>query len=301
MSGGARCAAVLLMALAFGLACGGASGSSPASAPPASAAPTPTPGHQLRASLVATQLAVGTFRFPIGVSDRNTPIADAAVHVRVFSTAGGAQALKGEADAPYHGDGLGGHGLYVAWFHFDVPGLWQAQIDMRLPDGTRGTVVQQFGVRMATEVPMVGQPAPRSHNPTAAEVPDVSYIDSGRPPDDMHAVSIADAVAQHRPTLVVFATPAFCTSATCGPQVQAVQALEPAYRDRLTFIHVEVYTDIQPDPNRRKLSPTMTEWHLQTEPWVFLVNRGGDIAAVFEGAAATDELKPAVDQLLAGG
>jgi hypothetical protein len=148
---------------------------------------------------------------------------------------------------------------------------------------------------------MVGQSAPRSENPTAAQVPDVSYIDSGQPPDDMHAISIADAIARHRPTLVVFATPAFCTSATCGPQIQAIQALEPAYRDRLTFVHVEVYTDIRPDPSKRQLSPVMTEWHLQTEPWVFLVNRSGDIGAVFEGAAATDELKQAVDQMLAAG
>jgi hypothetical protein len=293
---------VLLVLVVLGSACGmpdNSTGTGPTSAP--AAASTPTPGHQLKVALVATQLAVGTFRFPIGVSDHNTPVTDAAVHVRVFSVVNSVQTPKGEANAPYHDQGLSGHGLYVAWFHFDVPGLWQAQVDVRLPDGTSATVPQQFGVRVATEVPMVGQPAPRSENKTAADVPDVSYIDSGQPPDDMHAISIADAIVQHRPTLVVFATPAFCTSATCGPQIQAIQALEPAYRDRLTFVHVEVYTDIKPDPNRRQLSPTMTEWHLQTEPWVFLVNRSGNIAAVFEGAAASDELKQAVDQMLAAG
>lgn len=281
-------------------ACGGstAAGGPPAAAP---AAPTATPGHQLRATIVATQLAVGTDRFPIGVSDGSTPITDAAVHVRVFTSTGGAVTLKGEADAPYLGDGLEGHGLYVTQFHFDAPGLWQAEIAVRLPDGTQATVEQQFGVRMATQVPMVGQPAPRSHNLTVADVPDVSYIDSGQPPDDMHAISIADAIAQHRSTLVVFATPAFCTSATCGPQVNAVQALEPAYSSRLTFIHVEVYTDIKPDPAARTLSPTMTEWNLETEPWVFLINPSGNIAAVFEGPTGTNELKQAVDRLLAGG
>ena len=293
---------VLLALVVLGSACGmpaNSTASTTTAAP--TAAPTATPGHQLRVALVATQLAVGTYRFPIGVSDHNTPVTGAAVHVRVFSVVNGVQTPKGEADAPYHDQGLSGHGLYVAWFHFDVAGLWQAQMEVRLPDGTSATVPQQFGVRVATEVPMVGQPAPRSENQTAADVPDVSYIDSGQPPDDMHAISIADAIAQHRPTLVVFATPAYCTSATCGPQIQAIQAVEPTYRDRLSFIHVEVYTDIKPDPNRRQLAPTMTEWHLQTEPWVFLVSRSGNIAAVFEGAAATDEVKQAVDQMLAAG
>ncbi len=286
------------LVLWLGLACGGPSSGATAGSS-SRATPRPTAGHQLKASLVATQLAVGTDRFPIGVSDRNTPVTDAAVHVRVFSTTGGSPTLKGQAEAPYRGDGLEGHGLYVAWFQFDSPGLWQAQIEMRLADGTQGTVVQQFGVRNATEVPMVGQRAPLSHNMTAADVPDVSYIDSGQPPDDMHSLSIADAIAQHRPTLVVFATPAFCQSATCGPQVHAVQQLEPEYRDRLTFIHVEVFRRFKPDPAQRQLSPTMTEWHLQTEPWVFLVDGGGRVAAVFEGPTATDELKAAADRLLA--
>jgi hypothetical protein len=131
-------------------------------------------------------------------------------------------------------------------------------------------------------------------------VPDVSYIDSGVPADDMHVVSIAEAIDQHLRTLVVFATPAFCSSATCGPQVHAVQQLEPAYRDRLTFVHVEIYRDFKPDPARRQFTQTVVEWQLQTEPWVFLIDGNGVIRSAFEGAAATDELKQAADQLLAG-
>jgi hypothetical protein len=133
-----------------------------------------------------------------------------------------------------------------------------------------------------------------------ADVADASYIDSGNPPDDMHTISIADAIAQHRPALVVFATPAFCESATCGPQVHAVQQLEPAYRDRLTFIHVEIYRDFKPDPSKRQLTRTVVEWNLQTEPWVFLIDSRGAIAAEFEAATAADELKVAVEHLLSG-
>jgi hypothetical protein len=66
----------------------------------------------------------------------------------------------------------------------------------------------------------------------------------------------------------------------------------------MAFIHVEVYQNFKPDPSQRQLSPIMTEWHLQTEPWVFLIDRRGNVGNVFEGAAATDELQQAVDQLL---
>src|SRR5205814_5723020 len=136
-----------------------------------------------------------------------------------------------------------------------------------------------------------------SHNPTITEA-DATTIDSGRPPDDMHQISIADAITQHRLTLVVFASPAFCTSRTCGPEVKAVQSLEPAYRDKLTFIHIEIYRDFVPDPSKRKLAQTVLDWRLQTEPWIFLVDAKGIIQTRFEGATATDELKSALDQLL---
>jgi hypothetical protein len=291
------CAVALMLSLA---ACGEAPAEQPAS-PSKSAAPsTTTPAAQgVQALIVASVIAVGPRRFPIGILVAGTPVADATVHVRAYAASAGAVTLKAESDAPFRGDGLEGRGLYVAHLDLDTPGRWLAQITVQRAGSRPATVNQPFQVVERTLVPMVGQPAPRSNSPTVADVPDASYIDSGVPPDDMHAVSIATAIAQHRPTLVVFATPAFCSSVTCGPQVHAVQALEPAYRDRLTFVHVEVYQNFKPDPSRRQLSPTMLEWHLETEPWVFLIDSAGILRAEFESAAATDELREALDRLLA--
>jgi hypothetical protein len=263
------------------------------------ASPAQSVGSALQAQVVASQLTVGLDRVPIGIVDHNTPVNDATVHVRAYSAAGGSAQLKSEADAPFRGEGLGGLGLYVAQLRLDTPGRWLAAITVQRPGASPVSLPAPFQVLASSTVPAVGQLAPLSHNQTVRDVPDVSYIDSGNPPDDMHAISIADAIAQHRPTLVVFATPAFCTSATCGPQVHAVQTLEPTYRDRLTFIHVEIYRDFKPDPSKRQLTQTVVEWHLETEPWVFLIDSHGIINAAFEATTATDELKQAMDQLLA--
>jgi hypothetical protein len=266
---------------------------------PTAASPAPSAGSALQAQVVASQLTVGLDRVPIGIVDHNTPVNDATVHVRAYSAAGGSTQLKSEADAPFRGEGLEGVGLYVAHLRLDTPGHWLAAITVQRPGGSPVSLPAPFQVLATPTVPAVGQPAPSSRNQTTRDVPDISYIDSGNPPDDMHAVSIAEAIAQHRPTLVVFATPAFCSSATCGPQVHAVQTLEPAYRDRLTFIHVEIYRDFKPDPSKRQLTQTVVEWHLETEPWVFLIDSHGIINAAFEATTGTDELKQAVDQLLA--
>jgi len=269
-------------------------------ATPSAPMATPSTGPALSAQVVASELTVGVRRVPIGIVDHNTPVTDATVHVRVFASVGGSAQLKDEADAPFRGEGLQGAGLYIAQLKLDTVGQWVAQVIVQRPGGTAVGLVAPFKVLSVMTVPAIGQAAPRSRNQTLADVPDASYIDSGSPPDDMHAISIADAIAQHRPALVVFATPAFCQSSTCGPQVHAVQQLEPAYRDRVTFIHVEIYRDFKPDPSKRQLTATVVEWNLQTEPWVFLIDAKGAIAAEFEAVAAADELKLAVEHLLSG-
>ena len=253
----------------------------------------------LQAVIVGSELLVGDQRFPMGILDQNTPVNDATVHVRAFFVAGSNAQLKSESDAPFRGAQLEGKGLYVAHLSFDHAGQWIAEITAQRPDGEHGVMRLPFTVTVNAVVPAPGQPAPLSHNPTARDVSDVSTIDSGQPPDDMHQLSVAEAIAQHRPTLVGFATPAFCTSQTCGPLIHALQSLEPAYRSRLTFIHIEIWRDFKPDPSKRQLTPQLLEWRLQTDPWVFLIDSKGVIRTRFEGVADADELRAAIDQLLA--
>jgi hypothetical protein len=266
-----------------------------------SAAPgaSPTSSSSLQAQVVASEVLVGSQqRLPIGITDHNTPVNDATVHVRGFVLQGTTGIFKGESDAPFKGDGLEGRGVYVAHLSFDKPGDWGVEITATRPNGARLKQRLPLNVIDKPLVPAVGEPAPATRNPTAKDVADLETIDSGRPPDDMHQISIADAIQQHRAALVVFATPAFCTSNTCGPEVKVIQALEPAYRDRLTFIHVEIYRDFKPDPTKRKLAQAVVDWRLQTEPWVFLIDSKGIIQSRFEGPTASDEVKAAIEQLL---
>jgi hypothetical protein len=265
-----------------------------------SAAPGPSPASsQLQAVVAASELVVGSQqRVPIGVTDHNTPVSDATVHVRSFVLNGTTGTFKGESDAPFKGEGLQGAGTYVAHLTFDKAGDWGVEVTASRPNGAHMTARLPMNVLALPVVPGVGQAAPATHNPTARDVADVETIDSGRPPDDMHQLSIADAIQQHRPALVVFATPAYCTSNTCGPEIKVVQGLEPAYRDRLAFIHVEIYRDYKPDPSKRQLAQAVVDWRLQTEPWVFLIDSKGVIRSRFEGPSASDELTAAIDQLL---
>ena len=92
----------------------------------------------------------------------------------------------------------------------------------------------------------------------------------------------------------MFATPKYCTSRVCGPVLDVVRALIPAYGDRVAFVHEEIW---QPGGMHR-LSPTVEEWNLRSEPWIFIVDRGGVIRARFEGVTTRRELETALRQTL---
>ena len=84
----------------------------------------------------------------------------------------------------------------------------------------------------------------------------------------------------------------FCTSRTCGPVVDVVQAVSRRFRARgIRFIHVEIYKDNDP---ARGFNQWVRQWHLPTEPWVFLVGADGRIKAKFEGSVSVAELTAAV-------
>lgn len=81
--------------------------------------------------------------------------------------------------------------------------------------------------------------------------------------------------------MIAFATPAFCTSRLCGPTKEIVDDAYQKYADAVNFVHVEPY-DVKRarDGLGLELLPFIAnEWKLQSEPWVFVVDKTGRISA----------------------
>ena len=83
--------------------------------------------------------------------------------------------------------------------------------------------------------------------------------------------------------------------------------MAPDYVGRVNFIHVEPYvlevTDGRTQPVVDALGHpqpvrAVLEWGLPTEPYVFVVDAHGKVAAKFEGSAYPDELTATLDALL---
>ena len=99
------------------------------------------------------------------------------------------------------------------------------------------------------------------------------------------------------PPLVVFSTPAYCQTATCGPQLDVIKQVKVEYADTMNFIHVEVYDnphEIEGDLTNAVISPTVEEWGLPSEPWTFVIDSNGVIRAKFEAFTTREELDEAL-------
>jgi hypothetical protein len=147
-------------------------------------------------------------------------------------------------------------------------------------------------VRRAAGPPGVGQKAIRVHTRTLADVgDDASQLDTRIPPaTDLLKTDLYDVIG-HRPVVITFATPALCKSRVCGPVVDIVEQAKAHAPHDVAFIHQEIYQDN--NANKPPQGP-VAAWQLQTEPWTFVIDRTGRIAARFEGAFSAGELERAI-------
>lgn len=268
---------LLLIPVVLLAACGGSG----------DAGPFPADAFGLAAS---SDLAVGEERLLVAVSDvdgARLASPDAPVIVEVWPEGSEELAVTEAGRFIWAVEGVSG--LYAVTVEFDRPGLWMVRIT---PDG--GPALEAFPVQVNTDpsTVAVGEQAPRSQTLTLDDAP-LSEITSDDDPDpDLYRMSVADAVTSGRPSVIVFATPAFCTTATCGPTLDGVAAMAPDHPG-VNFVHVEVFTNLS-DPADLVVAPAVLEWGLPTEPWVFVVDAAGIVVARFEGVVTPDELTNAL-------
>ena len=143
--------------------------------------------------------------------------------------------------------------------------------------------------------PQVGEPAIKVHTQTAADVGgDLTKLSTRIPPPrEMLSADFADVVGK-KPAVLLFATPALCASRTCGPVVDIAEQVRAQNGKGVTFIQQEIYQDNDPGKPYRQ---QVLAWRLPTEPWAFVVDRRGKVAARFEGVFSVGELARAVDRV----
>ena len=264
----------------------------------------PVSPQGLKAILGTADLGVGLSRVGFVLTSPDGIVTEPVVMVssRYGATADSLGELRETARAEYQPWPYGVRGLYVTQLNFDVAGNWGIDIAVEDQDGFPSEAQLFFEVADSPSAPAVGAPAVKSKSKTVAHVESLDQLATGSLQDaELYETSIADAVTSGAPTVVVFASPAFCTNAVCGPQVEVLQALKDKYRGRAHFIHVDFYEnpdEIQGDLDRARISKTVLEWRLPSIEWTFVIDRAGVVAARFEAFATFKELEGALLEAL---
>lgn len=199
-------------------------------------------------------------------------------------------------------------GDYIAHVDFPSAGDWKAIFITEVQGSPAEAIGVAFQVVPDGQAVAVGERAPASRTPVATDVGgDLRRLSTDLQPDPaFYRVSVHDALARRAPFLLVFATPAFCESAQCGPTLDLVKSVAKASPSTVTFINVEpyqlTYTDGRLQPvldadNRLQPVQSVNEWGILTEPWVFAVDRNGIVRGSFEGVVTEAELRAVVAEI----
>ena len=220
-----------------------------------------------------------------------------------FHTSDGSEGVPKETStAVYRPWPYGSRGFYTTQLTFDAPGKWSIEIGIRDDEGQDRRTDLAFEVKETPVAVAVGSPAVASRNKTLDSVESISQLTTGSLRDpDLYQTTIYEAIASGLPTVVVMASPAFCISAVCGPQVDVLQELKDEYKGQANFIHVDFYDnpdEIQGDLTKARISPTVLEWRLPSAEWTFVIDRQGIVTDRFEAFATFDELEQALQGVI---
>ena len=258
----------------------------------------PTPAAEAKRTgptliLATSELVVGPNRFAVGIVDEaNRPIVDAQVKFGFFQVNGQEATKRSESPATFRWVDQQTKGIYTAPVQFDAPGKWGVEAAVER-NGGRVVIRSPFEVKAQGMAPMIGAQAIRSKTLTPHDVKDPSELCTAAPPCELHTTSLDELLANGKPSVVLFASPGYCSSQTCAPQLGVLLGVRPHYGDAINFAHVEIYKD----PRNQILADAVTEWRLPSEPWVFFVDRAGTIVDRYDGIATAEEIKASIARI----
>ena len=206
--------------------------------------------------------------------------------------------------------------LYVPTVAFPTTGWWRLDVSLERGGiafhGSADVAVLDPGVTAA-----IGSPAPTAHTPTLSDVGGVAKAVTTDPAPDLRLsqTSTTDALAAHRPFVLVVDSWKFRVTSACGKALVMARYLVDRWPSD-AFIHLEPlrYDVVTETPVLEGSlgDPTLTDpaaawglvggpWSATDMPWVFVVDGNGIVRAKAEGVMGTDDVDVILAMLAAGG
>ena len=258
--------------------------------------------QNLLVAIATTDIALGPNRFAFGVLSKKGAIRVPDLSVAFTYLDATPSTVTHIESASFSEWPTGTAGIYVTETSFDRAGRWGVILEIMLEPGTKSVGHADFLVREKSLSPGIGDIPPSGKNRTQNDVMDLIQLTTAPIPDpDLYQLTIESAMDNEKPTIITFASPAFCSTATCGPQVLVLSAVKNLYKNEANFIHVDVYDnplEMDGDIEKGVPSPLIKKWNLPSEPFTFVLDSSGRVSDKFQGFVTETELENALSSVL---
>ncbi len=121
-------------------------------------------------------------------------------------------------------------------------------------------------------MPKVGDKLPPFDTPTVDNARGVNPICT-RPQGTcpFHTMTLTEALKSGKPVVYFIGTPAYCTTGTCAPGLEALIKLSKTIGNKAVFIHADVYKD----KTATEAAPAIQAYKLSYEPLLYITDAQG--------------------------
>ncbi len=270
--------------------------------PPRAVDAQDTQGTELQVLPISTQHWIGDNDLILQLFDADSrPINDPDAPISLILT--DPDGIAREPVTPTVGRwAVTGRDLYVARVPLDKVGTWQATVAVDWGGETlEGT--SPFTVYPDGDTPPLGGPVPDVDTPTLADVLNLTDAISSDP-DQVAAFywkSVTDQLANDQPFVFVLDSYAFRPNEACGGALGIIHDIFIEY-PALSIIHAEPWNmrfeagqlTLEPPEGPATLAPWSEAYGIDVAPWIFVVDKDGNLRAKFTGIFGTDELRAAM-------
>jgi hypothetical protein len=197
-----------------------------------------------------------------------------------------------------HADALGAPAYLSLQHQFPAAGVYVATI------AANGKVAQTFiqATDPASEPsPVAGRTIPNLATPTTSNLlgVDPAFLCTRSPVCPWHNLSLDTALAARRPLALLFATPKYCQTRTCGPTLDVMLQQSQPFASKVQFMHLEIYPqtpDLSPGATA-KTTFVVDRFKITSEPILYLVGSDGVVRERIDGLIGDAEVQAALTRL----
>lgn len=172
-------------------------------------------------------------------------------------------------------------------FQVDEPGNYLLLIDQ----APESQMFFQLEEASAVPMPLLGNPLPPFDTPTLDNARGVNPICT-RPGEfcPFHDVTLTEALKSGKPVLYLIGTPAYCSTGTCAPGLDALMTLAKSVGNKAVFVHAEVYKDT----SATVAAPAVSEYTLTYEPILYITDSKGVLVERLDAIFDVKEMRSAI-------